>query len=119
MTVLAVLESTLPYSCLSYEIKCQETTVTVLTGLAVSAVVAVAVVTATPLTHPPFFIILSEGSGTFSNCQTLKLPFFCAHPSQNSVFCPPAILGPEMAVPILWAPGIFWFFLLENPNSEF
>ena len=20
-----------------------------------------------------------------------------------------------MAVPILWAPGIFWFFLLENP----
>ena len=31
-----------------------------------------------------------------------------------SVISPPAILGPEMA-PILWAPGIFWFFLLENP----
>ena len=31
-----------------------------------------------------------------------------------SVIFPPAILGPEMAVPILWAPGIFWFFLLEN-----
>ena len=28
---------------------------------------------------------------------------------------PPAILGPEMAAPILWAPGIFGFFLLENP----
>ena len=28
---------------------------------------------------------------------------------------PPAILGPEMAAPILWAPCIFWFFLLENP----
>ena len=27
----------------------------------------------------------------------------------------PAILGLEMAVPILWAPGIFWFFLLETP----
>ena len=29
-------------------------------------------------------------------------------------FFPPAILGPEMAALILWAPGIFWFFLLEN-----
>ena len=27
----------------------------------------------------------------------------------------PVILGPEMAASILWAPGIFWFFLLENP----
>ena len=27
----------------------------------------------------------------------------------------PVILGPEMAAPFLWAPGIFWFFLLENP----
>ena len=27
----------------------------------------------------------------------------------------PAILGLEMAAPILWAPGIFRFFLLENP----
>ena len=32
-----------------------------------------------------------------------------------SVVLPPAILGPEMAAPILWAPGTFWFFLLENP----
>ena len=30
----------------------------------------------------------------------------------------PAILGPEMAAPILWAPGIFWFFLLENPRAH-
>ena len=26
-----------------------------------------------------------------------------------------AILGPEMAAPILWAPGSFWFFLVETP----
>ena len=30
----------------------------------------------------------------------------------------PVILGPEMAMPILWAPGIFWFFLLENPHAH-
>ena len=44
MTVLAFLESALPSFCLSYKIQCQEATVTV---LAVSAVVAVSVVTAT------------------------------------------------------------------------
>ena len=31
---------------------------------------------------------------------------------------PPVILGPEMAEPILWAPGIFWLFLLENPHAH-
>ena len=35
-----------------------------------------------------------------------------------SIKFPPVILGPEMAVPILWAPGIFWFFLLENPHAH-
>ena len=30
----------------------------------------------------------------------------------------PAILGPEMAAPILRAPGIFWFFLLENAHAH-
>ena len=30
----------------------------------------------------------------------------------------PVILGPETAAPILWAPGIFWFFLLENPHAH-
>ena len=30
----------------------------------------------------------------------------------------PAILGLEMAAPILWAPGIFWFFLLDNPRAH-
>ena len=55
MTVLAVLESALPSSCLSYKIQFQETTMTVLTVSAVSAVVAVSVVTATPLKlNPPF-----------------------------------------------------------------
>ena len=52
LTVLAVLESTLPSLCLAYKIQCRETTVTV---LAVSAVVAVSVVTAIPLKlNPPF-----------------------------------------------------------------
>ena len=35
-----------------------------------------------------------------------------------SIKFPPAILGPEMAAPILWAPGIFAFFLLENPHAH-
>ena len=44
-------------------------------------------------------------------------------PSEKSVTVvsikfPPAILGPEMAAPILWAPGIFWFFLLENLHAH-
>ena len=55
LTVLAVLESTLPCFCSSYKIQCQETTVTVFTVLAVSAVVAVSAVTATPLKLNPLF----------------------------------------------------------------
>ena len=52
LTVLAVLEKTSRSFCWSYKIQCQETTVTV---LAVWAVVAVSVVTATPLKlNPPF-----------------------------------------------------------------
>ena len=35
-----------------------------------------------------------------------------------SIKFPPSILGPEMAAPILWAPGIFGFFLLENPHAH-
>ena len=35
-----------------------------------------------------------------------------------SIKFPPAILGPGMAAPILCAPGIFWFFLLENPHAH-
>ena len=31
---------------------------------------------------------------------------------------PPVILGPEMAAPILWAPGIFGLFLLKNPHAH-
>ena len=31
-----------------------------------------------------------------------------------SAIFPPVILGPEMAVPMLWAPGILWFFLQEK-----
>ena len=35
-----------------------------------------------------------------------------------SIKFPPVIPGPEMAAPILWAPGIFWFFLLENSHAH-
>ena len=35
-----------------------------------------------------------------------------------SLIFPSAILGLEMTAPILWAPGIFWFFLLENPRCS-
>ena len=38
--------------------------------------------------------------------------------SVMSIKFPPVILGPVMAAPILWAPGIFWFFLLENPRAR-
>ena len=52
LAVLTVLESTLPSFCFSYKIRYREAAVTV---LAVSAVVAVSVVTATPLKlNPPF-----------------------------------------------------------------
>ena len=55
LTVLAVLEGTLPSFCLSYKIQKKEATVAVLTVLAVSAVMAVSVMTATPLKlNPPF-----------------------------------------------------------------
>ena len=52
LAVLTVLDCTLPSFCLSCKIQYQ---VTVLTVLAVSAVVAVSVVTATPLKLNPLF----------------------------------------------------------------
>ena len=59
LTVLAVLESTLPSVRLSYKTQHNEATVAVSTVLAVSAVMAVSVMTATPLKlTPPFFVIL-------------------------------------------------------------
>ena len=55
LTVLTVLASTLPSFCLSYKIQNNEATVAVLTVLVVSAVMAVSVMTATPLeSNPPF-----------------------------------------------------------------
>ena len=55
LTDLAVLESNLSSFCLSYKIQHNEATVAVLTVLAVSAVMAVSVMTATPLKlNPPF-----------------------------------------------------------------
>ena len=33
-------------------------------------------------------------------------------------FFRPRFWGLEMAAPILWAPGISWFFLLENPHAH-
>ena len=55
MTVLAVLESTLPSSCLSYKIEHNEANRGGFDGLAISAVMAVSVMTATSLKlNPPF-----------------------------------------------------------------
>ena len=55
LTVLAVRESTLPSFCLSYQTQHNEATVAVVTVLAVSAVMAVSFMTATPLKlNPPF-----------------------------------------------------------------
>ena len=34
-----------------------------------------------------------------------------------SVIFLPVVLGLELAVPVLCAPGIFWFFLLLNPHT--
>ena len=60
LVVLTVLESTLPPVCLSYEMQHNEATVAILTVLAISAVMAVSVMTATPQkkTQPPFSVIL-------------------------------------------------------------
>ena len=55
MTVLVVLEGTLPSFCWSYKIQDKEATVTVLTVLAVVTVMAVLVMTATPLNPTPLF----------------------------------------------------------------
>ena len=55
LTVLAVLESTLPSFRLPYKIQHNEATVAVLTVLAVSAVMAVSFMTATPLNSTPLF----------------------------------------------------------------
>ena len=59
LTVLVVLESTEPSFSLSHKIQCQEATVAILTVLAVSAVVAGSVMTATgplpPLNSTPLF----------------------------------------------------------------
>ena len=38
--------------------------------------------------------------------------------SLMSVIFPPANLGPQLAAPILWAPGIYWCFLLENSHAQ-
>ena len=45
-----------------------------------------------------------------------KAPHF--RKSLMSVIFLPAILGPQMAAPILWTPGIFWFFLLRTPHAH-
>ena len=84
-TVLAVLESTLPSPCSSYRTQCQETTVTVLTILAVSEVLAVSVVTATPLNSTPVFVILSNAAFTRTSAKSSRklLPASLWHESRT------------------------------------
>ena len=68
LTVLAVLENTLPSFRWSFKIQDKEATVTV---LAVLAVMAVLVVTATPLKlNPPFSVILTKQYLRNSICPT-------------------------------------------------
>ena len=64
--------------------------------------------------HESFTRIWKKGS--FGKGSFQRSPFF--RKSVVSIKFPPVILGPEMAAPILWAPGIFWFFLLENPHAH-
>ena len=54
-----------------------------------------------------------DRGGYFVAAKRLKL-----RKSVVSIKFPPVILGPELAAPILWAPGMFWFFLLENPHAH-
>ena len=66
LAVLAVLESTLPSCCLSYKIQHSEATVAVLTLLALSAAVAVSVMTATPLKPNPLSRPISRDTAILS-----------------------------------------------------
>ena len=54
-------------------------------------------------------------SHIISTKMTLCLSGCIIRKSVMSIKVPPVILGPEMAAPILWAPGFFGLFLLENP----
>ena len=55
VSVLVVLENTLPSVCLSYKMQHNQATVAGFDSLAVSAVMAVSVMTATPLNSTPLF----------------------------------------------------------------
>ena len=61
-------------------------------------------------------IFFTVSFSRFTPSRTMCLTSF--RKSLMSVKFLPVILGPEMAAPILWAPGIFWFFLLENPHAH-
>ena len=58
--------------------------------------------------------------GNSKGKQSFKPPtsLFSVFGSLRPIIFLPAILGPEMAAPILWVPGIFWFFLLEKPHTH-
>ena len=69
------------------------------------------------MAHSPRQTNTRSPDQSFCNCDhATHLPSFRKSPVP--VIFLPAILGPEMAAPILWAPIIFWFFLLENPRAH-
>ena len=70
MTVLAVLESTLPFYCLSCKMQDTEASVTV---LVVSGVVAVSVMTATPFNLTPAFRYPDKVGGRMEDGAPLRL----------------------------------------------
>ena len=80
--------------------------------------------TQVPRWGPPRPVLVPSSSRAFLPGSGLDGPKQTSWPlpkirkSVMSIKFPPAILGPEMAAPILWAPGTFWFFLLENPNAH-
>ena len=53
-----------------------------------------------------------------NRCDFSALSVVFVRKSVMPINFPPAILGLEMTAPILWAPGIFWFFLQENPHAH-
>ena len=64
--------------------------------------------------------LVAVGDGILTNKNAINriLGHFSEEKNVMSIKFPPAILRPEMAAPILWAPGIFWFFLLETPHAH-
>ena len=63
-----------------------------------------------------FFVNFQRPQTQENRHKSLRNCFFQKNPHVRNF--PPASLRLEMAAPILWSPGIFWFFLLDNPHAH-